>query len=182
MHSISSWTSEDPNLSCSYICLHYNLQHHFSSAPNILSPTRNYNEHKPHKNPPNPSCISPSNPIHYANISCPTLWDIFRPDGPKNHQKRFGYLSSPKGWDRAFYRDFLNGCSCTSGAQEKELGLKVTRKTINFLDCSTVSYFRAIRNVHSSRANWVFLQTVIRRDAILFNSYDLLLVLIRVFF
>lgn len=182
MHGGPSRASEDYYLSYSHICLHHHFQHHFSTAPDVLSPTRKRNEHPDRKKLQHPSSFASIHSLHYANLSCPSVWNCLCTTCSKIHWKGLGNLASSKGGRRALYRYFLYGFGCNGWEEEKKLVYSLEWDTLHLLDCPTVSHLWSVRDVHCCGANRVFLQAVCGRDAILSNCYDLLFILIWVLF
>ena len=182
MHRYSSGPSEDTAFSCSYFRLHHCFQHHFSSTPNFLSPTRKHDGHPSHQILPYSSSFPPIHPLHHAHLRSASVRCFLRTFHSQIHR--------PCLWDLTFAADRLwpllcnifYGFSCPHGEEEKGLCCELKWNNFYFLDHSTVLDLRIIGDVYRCRPHWVLLQTVYKRDASFLNRHNLLFLLIWILF
>lgn len=174
-----SGTSEDTDFSDSNICFYHCFQHHFGSAPNILSPTRKCYEHPiTHQIFPHSTSFPSGHPLHHAHLHSPSIRQILRTIGTKIHRSRIRNLPALQDRLRSFPRNVFHDRRCLYGEEEKGIRHKFRRNHIHLLDHTAVSNLRNIRNAHRGWPNWVLLQAVFERDASIFYGHYLLLLLI----
>lgn len=178
VHSGTSGASENNSLSDPNICLHHNLQHHFSSASNLLSPTRHFHGFMAHPQVSNSSRFPPSHPLPHPHLPRSALRDHLRPPRPPPHRRPLRHLPPPARRHRPLRRHFLHGLRRIGWDQAAKLLRRWGTPSLDPLDRTAVCHFRGLGAVHCGRAGGVLLQAVSWGDAVVFNCHDLLLLLL----
>jgi len=178
MQCHSSGASEDTDLSHSHFCLHHSFQHHLSSTPDILSPTRECHGHPTYQILPHPSSFTSIHPLHHTHLCSPSIWNFLCTFCKKNHWSWIRNIAFAKDRSWPLFCYLFHGFCCHYGEEEKGCGCRFKQDIVHLLDHPTVSNIWIVRNAHCCWSHRVLLQTVFKRDASILNSYHILLLLV----
>lgn len=151
VHSYTSEASESTSLRDSNLCFHNSFQHHFGSAPNILSPTRKCHGHPTHQIFPYPSSLTTVHSLHHPHLPCPSLRRFLCPFHKKAYRKRIRNLPITKNRSRPLLCHVFHDLSCCNGAEAKGSCRHVQQDIVDFLDHTAVLDLRVIGDVDGSR-------------------------------